>query len=466
MVRRRFTQILIQNIRDALTFHGIHNFKVVNEWSRLFVEIPKSSEPQALEVLQRVFGIVSLSPVQAFPFRTLKDLAERGEALYRDVVKGKTFAVRAKRVGSHPFRSVDIERKLGGHLAEYGKVDLTHPEVTVEVEVRDHTAYFFMERIPGAGGLPVGAEGKALALVSGGFDSIVAAYLMLKRGVQVDFLFFNLGGIYHLYGALEVTKVMSERWAYGYEPVFYEVDFRPVMLELQEKVKQNYWNLILKRQMYRAAERLAQQRGYPVIVTGESIGQVSSQTLANLVVATQAVEIPIFRPLLTYDKQEIIDLSRHVGTYDLSAKLLEYCQMVPKHPVTRATAERVLQAEAGLDVTLLDPLVDQAREYPVREATLPDLEGVECMEIPENALVVDVRSEAERHARPFTADLWIPVERLPQRVEDLDRSRPIVLVCEHGFKSMEAAWYLRNLGIEAYSLKGGLRSFRKKAPTS
>ena len=457
---------MLRNIRDALTRNGFSEFEVINEWSRLFVEVPKDQEPQALEVLSRVFGIVSLSPVQVFPFRNLNDLAKKGELLYKDIVSGKTFAVRAKRVGTHPFRSIDIERKLGGHLSEYGKVDLSHPDVTVEVEVRDHTAYFFLERIPGAGGLPIGAEGKALALVSGGFDSIVAAYLMLKRGVEVDFLFFNLGGIYHLHGAFEVVQAMSDRWAYGYKPVFYEIDFRPVMLELQEKVKQNYWNLILKRQMYRAAERLARQKDYPVIVTGESVGQVSSQTLANLAVATKAVEIPIFRPLLTYDKQEIIDLSRHVGTYDLSAKLLEYCQMVPKHPVTRATEERVLAQERDLDWALLERLVKQARVYKVRDTHLPDLDHLECGEIPEGAQVVDVRSEEERKENPFAADLWIPVEELPQRVEELDKTRPLVLVCEHGFKSMEAAWYLRNLGFEAYSLKGGLRTFRKKARMS
>ncbi len=460
-VRQRFTLQLIQNLRAALDAEGISDYRVLNEWSRLFVEVPEDQRERAQEVLQRVFGIASLSPVQAVYFRSLKDLETFAEQEYALLVDGRPFAVRVKRVGRHPFRSIDVERLVGGRLARYGTVDLDHPEVLVEIEIREHQAFFFVERIPGPGGLPLGTEGKALALVSGGFDSAVAAWLMMKRGVALDFVLFNLGGPLHLKGTLDVVRTLCRRWCYGMDPKFHEVDFHEVVQDLHAHVKENYWNLILKRLMYRAAARLARQIGVPAVVTGESIGQVSSQTFVNLTVLEEAAEVPVFRPLLTYDKQEIIDLARRIGTYEVSAAVAEFCQLVARHPVTRAQPQRVRELEQRLNPNLLAQAVDQRRSFRLDEAPRELLGDIEVETVPEGAQILDVR---HRPDPPLPSARWIPANRIKEALKALDPSLTYVVVCESGYRSFEIAQRLRQEGFQAYSLKGGVRWLLK--PTS
>ncbi len=453
-VRQRFTLQLLQNLKAALEAEEISGYRIRNEWSRLFVEVPEGHQQAAQEVLQRVFGIASLSPVQVMYFRHLRDLEAFAEQAYALLVDGRTFAVRVKRVGRHPFRSIDVERLVGGRLARYGTVDLENPEVLVEIEIREHQAFFFVERIPGPGGLPLGTEGKALALVSGGFDSAVASWLMMKRGVALDFVLFNLGGPLHLKGTLDVVQTLCRRWCYGTDPRFHEVDFRAVVQDLHRQVKENYWNLILKRLMYRAAARLAHQIGVPAVVTGESIGQVSSQTFVNLTVLEEAAEVPVFRPLLTYDKQEIIDLARRIGTYEVSAAVAEYCQLVARHPVTRANRERVRELEQRLNPHLLEQAVDQRRSFRLAEAPREVLGDVEVNTLPEGARILDVR---QRPDPPIPAAQWIPAHRVLEATDTLDPSVPYVLVCESGYRSFEVAQALRKRGFQAYSLRGGAR---------
>ncbi len=453
-VRQRFTLRLLQNLKAALDAEGIRDYRVINEWSRLFVEVPEGQEKEAREVLRRVFGIASLSPVEVMYFRTIRDLENFAEQMYALLVDGRTFAVRVKRVGRHPFRSIDVERLVGGRLARYGTVDLENPEVLVEIEIREHQAFFFVERIAGPGGLPLGTEGKALALVSGGFDSAVAAWLMMKRGVALDFVLFNLGGPLHLKGTLDVVQTLCRRWCYGTDPVFHEVDFRAVVQDLHTRVKENYWNLILKRLMYRAAARLAREIGVPAVVTGESIGQVSSQTFVNLTVLEEAAEVPVFRPLLTYDKQEIIDLARRIGTYEVSAAVAEYCQLVARHPVTRANPQRVRELEERLNPELLARAVKERRSFPLRAAPAEVLGNVEVDTVPEGAVILDVRRRADP---PIPGARRIPADRFREAVATLDPSVPYVLVCESGYRSFELARDLQQQGFRAYSLKGGAR---------
>ncbi len=458
-VRQRFTLRLLQNLRAALEAEGIRDARVINEWSRLFVEVPESREKQAIETLQRVFGISSLSPVETVYFRHIRDLENFAEQAYALLVDGRTFAVRVKRVGRHPFRSIDVERLVGGRLARYGSVDLENPEVLVEIEIRENQAFFFVERVPGPGGLPLGTEGKALALVSGGFDSAVAAWLMMKRGVALDFVLFNLGGPLHLKGTLDVVQTLCRRWCYGTDPVFHEVDFRPAIQQMHQQVKQNYWNLLLKRLMYRAAARLARQIGVPAVVTGESIGQVSSQTFVNLTVLEEAAEVPVFRPLLTYDKQEIIDLARRIGTYEVSATVAEYCQLVARHPVTRANPQRVRELEQRLDFQLLDQAVAQRRSVPLREASAEVLGDIEVDTLPEGAVLLDLR---QRPTPKIPGARWIPASRFREAMATLDPSATYVLVCENGYRSFELAQELRQRGIQAFSFKGGIRWLLKR----
>ncbi len=460
--RGRFEKLLLRNIHDALRSNGIA-YKARIEGGRIFVYT--GEEERAAQVLRRVFGIKSLSPAQEIEFEDLSDLAERAAAYFSSYVKGRSFAVRARRAGAHPFTSLDVERELGARLLKEGgsRVDLENPEVTAYVEVRGRRAYLFTEIIEAYGGLPVGSEGKVIALVSGGFDSAVAAWYMLRRGAEVHYLLCSLGGPVHEAGALHVLKVLADNWSYGYRPKLYVVDFGEILREIRRNCDPSLLTVILKRFMYRAAEAVAKREGAEAIVTGESLGQASSQTLTNLAVSTAAVSIQVLRPLIGFDKDDIIAKAREIGTYEASARAKEYCGAFSEHPKTRAKLEEVEREEAKLDPSLLDKALSGARVYDLRSVSVEEsFEGLEVDEPPEGAVIVDLRSEEKFRSWSLPGSIRVDFDQLIEGLHALDPTKKYVLLCDEGALSLEAAYVLRKLGIEAYSLRGGARRIRRK----
>jgi tRNA uracil 4-sulfurtransferase len=462
--RTSFQRRLTANLRDALRAAG-GGFHVTSEWSRIYVEGPAA---EALTVLPRVFGISSFSPVDALVPAELAGIVETGEALYRDRVAGKRFAVRARRTGQHPFSSQDVQVQLGAALGAHAAgVDLTRPEVVVHVEVRDHEAFLFGERLDGPGGLPLGVEGRALALLSGGFDSAVAAWLLLKRGVELDYVFCNLGGDAYERAVVQVGKVIADGWSYGSAPRLHVVDFAEPLRELRAKAKQSYWQVVLKRLMYRAACAVGAQTGAQAIVTGEAMGQVSSQTLPNLRAIEPAATLPVFRPLLGFDKEEIIARARLIGTAALSEQVKEYCAIAPGKPVTAASVEAVAEEEAKLDLTVLAAAVAERRVLDLRALTPTDLVApyLFATAVPPGAVILDCRSEAQYRAWHLPGakrkDEW----ELLQEFRRLDRDRTYLLYCAHGIQTAYLAERMQRAGYEAYSFKGGAGALRKWAET-
>ena len=461
--RARFMQLLRRNIEDALSSEGIA-YEFHWDWSRFYVDTP---EPGAKDVLQRVFGIQSFSEIRSFPVSDLDRLVTTGKELFRDHVKDRTFAVRARRGDRDvPFGSQEIERELGAALLPYAQgVDLNNPDVTAYVEIRHGEIHFFTERHEGPGGLPIGAEGRAVALVSGGFDSAVAAWLMLKRGVVLDYVFCNLGGVAHLQGVLRVMKVIADRWSYGVSPKLFVVDFRPLVQDLQRTTKSRYWQVLLKRAMYRAAEHVAGRkptgRG---IVTGEALGQVSSQTLSNLDVISRAAELPVLRPLLGFDKEEIIARSRAIGTYELSAAIQEYCAIAPGNPVTRSRPARVEEIEADLDAELFRDVLADLETHGLRNLDPEDLRlpSVELDHVPDGARLIDVRAPQARRAWGHPdAEPWDFFQALDD-FPNWERDPTYVCVCEIGLKSADLAERMREAGFDAYSLAGGVKTLHQR----
>lgn len=460
--RRRFEKLLLRNIDDALRSNGIE-YKVRREGGRIFVY--SSDEVRAAQTLRRVFGVKSLSLAQEVEFESLDDLVEKAAAFFSSAVKGKSFAVRARRAGSHPFTSLDVERELGAKLLQEGgsRVDLKNPEVTAYVEVRGKRAYLFTEVIEAYGGLPVGSEGRVIALVSGGFDSAVAAWYTLKRGAEVHYLLCSLGGPIHEIGALHVLKILADNWSYGYRPKLYVVDFSEILREVRRRCDPSLLTVILKRFMYRAAEAVARKEGAEAVVTGESLGQASSQTLTNLAVSTAAVRIQILRPLIGFDKDDIVAKAREIGTYEASARVKEYCGAFSEHPKTRAKLEEVEREEAKLDPTLLDRALSSMKTYDLRSVSVEEsFEGLEIDEPPDSAVIIDMRSEEKFRSWSLPGSIRLDFDQLIEGVCKLDPSKKYVLLCDEGALSLEAAYVLRKLGIEAYSLKGGARRARRK----
>ncbi|HEY0810841.1 MAG TPA: tRNA uracil 4-sulfurtransferase ThiI [Longimicrobiales bacterium] len=458
--RSQFMRRLLGNMRDAFVSNGARA-EIRSAWGRVYV---RSDAASAIPVLSRIFGLSSYSIVDAVVPADLNTIVDRGAQLFAEQVRGKRFAVRTHRTGNHNFTSKDLDIALGSRLYDLSAgVDLTRPEVIAHVEVRDETAYLFSSRQPASRGLPVGVEGKALALISGGFDSAVAAWFMLKRGVALDYLFCNLGGEAYERAVVQVTKVIADEWSYGTQPKLYVIDFDEPLRELRAKTRENYWQLILKRLMYRAASQIGHAIGAEGIITGEAVGQVSSQTLPNLRAIDSAATLPVFRPLVGFDKEEIIERARHIGTAALSEQVKEYCAIAPGHPVTAAREERVLAEERKMDLNIIDEAVRRCRKLNVRQLSPTDLVApyIFKTEIEPDAVVIDCRTEQQFQAWHAPGAEHREEWELARDFKRLDKNRTYVLYCAYGIQSAHLAERMQRHGYEAYSFKGGVAALRK-----
>jgi thiamine biosynthesis protein ThiI len=343
-VRRRWENILVQNIREALP-----GCRARSERGRIWVHGPVDPER-----LQRVFGIVSFSPVTRC---TLEDLAGTLISLARERGAGtlRTFAIRMKRVGTHPFTSQEKAVELGNLVREEFPglaVDLEEPDLKLHVEIREDTCYLYTGVIPGAGGLPLGVEGSLVALVSGGIESPVGAFMMMKRGCRILPVYVALEGFLGddaRARAEQVVEVLR-----GYQPdirlrVIPDSYLACAKDQLSREWAEKFTCLICKRRMYRIAAGVAREEGAKGIVTGESLGQVASQTLDNLLVLDDAADLPVYRPLIGLDKEEIIRIARTIGTFQPSTRIVEGCRAVPRKPSTSADLGKIREIEENLD---------------------------------------------------------------------------------------------------------------------
>ncbi len=364
--RKRMENLLVRNIRDALSSNNCSGYRVRKERGRIYIEGVEGEEEayRVSELLTRVMGIVSLSPSVVVSFTGLEDLVEKAWRFFRGRIRGGSFAVRAHRIGEHGFTSLDVQKKLGAIIHdETGiRVDLENPDYTAYLEIRGWKAYLYDTVLKGPGGLPIGSEGRVLALFSGGIDSPVAAWYMLKRGCIVDLVLFNIGGEEQVRGATMVARRLMKEWGYGYTPRLYIVDIRRLIPRIAVKVPRSYIVIVIRRLMMRLASILAERIGAKALVTGESLGQVASQTLDNLYVIDRASSYPVLRPLIGFDKEEITRVARLIGTYELSARMKEFCMIGTRRIVTHSSLKIVeeYEAETGITREELVELVDKA----------------------------------------------------------------------------------------------------------
>lgn len=460
--RKRFTEQLLRNMRDAIASEGATaTFRPTRD--RVFAQV---TPPEACGALARVFGVQSLSLVESRRWANLDDLVSAGVELFGEAVTGKRFAVRVRRVGDRQriaLESVTVERALGAALlARSTGVDLGNPELTAHIELMPREAYFFRRSLPGRGGLPLAAEARAVALVSGGFDSVVAAWRLLKRGVELDYVLCNLGGRSQQLEALQVIKLIADRWSYGTRPRLHVIDFDEISADLQKHTQMRYWQVLLKRMMLRAGEAVAREREALALVTGDAVGQVSSQTLQNLNVISEATSLPILRPLIGHNKDEILAEARDIGTYEASSGVAEYCALVPSKPATHASLQAILAEEERTARDLLARVVAQRSVFDLRTLDLQafDLPELRTERVPDGALVIDLRSKPAFESWHFPDALNLDFASALHAFEHFDRGQSYVLYCEFGLKSAHLADLMRRAGFEACHFGGGLSQLR------
>lgn len=361
--RCNFEDILIKNIRRRLKTLG--EVTIRKAQSAIYIE-PKTDDFDFQEALNRVkliFGIAGFSRALVCEKDMEDILAKSPEYLKSTLENAKTFKVEAKRADKRfPLKSPEICRELGGViLSKYHhlKVDVHNPDVTVFVEIRDTNAYVHAEQIQGAGGLPVGTAGIASILISGGIDSPVAAWTMAKRGLRLNAIHFASPPYTSPRAEMKVKTLLSKVARYSGCINLAIVPFTEIQDEIATNCPEEYFTLIMRRMMMRIAEKIARDSGSLALITGESLGQVASQTLPALVTTDAVTNIPVLRPLIGMDKEEIVTISRNIDTFETSILPYEDCCTVftPKHPKTRPTLESCQEAENNLAI---DALIEKA----------------------------------------------------------------------------------------------------------
>lgn len=355
-----FERVLLERVRNAMS--GIEGTD--SRWidGLMFVRVPESEDSMmVIRKLSSVFGVASVSPA----VEVEKDIEKIGEAaahFMKQIVDEegiKTFKVKAKRADkTFPVQSPEIGRIVGARILKYCKVlsvDVHHPDCMLFVDVRREGAYIFRDKIKGFGGLPLGTNGRGLILMSGGIDSPVAAFMMAKRGMTIEAVHFHS----YPYTSQRARKKVEDLCAVlaGYMGTIrmHVINLLPIQEQIVMNCPEDETTILVRRFMMRIAEKIAEKNHDMMLITGEDLGQVASQTAEALVVTDSVVSMPVMRPLIAMDKIDIMDKAKEIGTYDLSIQPYEDCCTVflPKHPVTKPKKDRIEKSESALDVDAL-----------------------------------------------------------------------------------------------------------------
>ena len=460
-VRKRLVQQLRQNIK-IIGQRIDPGLDVKGQWDALQVNpsenLDRTIELQLIDALQSTPGIAHFLEVREYPLGDFDDILAKAQRAFEQQLDGKVFCLRVRRSGQHDFRSIDVERYVGGglnRLTNAKGVSVSKPEVTVNIEIKDQKLYLVENRYEGLGGFPLGSQDSTLSLVSGGFDSTVASYLMMKRGIRTHFLFFNLGGRAHEIGVKQVALYLWQKFGSSARVKFITVPFEEVVGEILQSVHHSHMGVILKRMMMRAGERVADRMKLDALVTGESIAQVSSQTLPNLKLIDNATDALVIRPLITMDKQAIIDIATDIGTYEFAATMPEFCGVISDRPTTCAKRERVEEEESNFDYDVLDRALEKTQVISIDdivEDVNVNAEVEALTKVSANQVIIDVRAPQECERKPLNMPgcevIEVPFFKLESAFEELDRSKEYLLYCDKGVMSQLHAQTLQDKGYE------------------
>ncbi|MDY7562364.1 tRNA uracil 4-sulfurtransferase ThiI [Pseudomonas sp. 10B1] len=457
-VRKQFIRQLAKNIRTVLRDLD-PELVVVGVWDNLEVET-KVSEPKALhEMTVRLScmpGIAHFLQVAEYPLGDMDDILAKCKEHFGAALAGKVFSVRCKRAGRHTFSSMDVERYVGSQLRQQcgaAGISLKAPDIEVRMEIRDQRLFVIHSQHNSIGGYPLGALEQTLVLMSGGFDSTVAAYQIMRRGLMSHFCFFNLGGRAHELGVMEVAHFLWKKYGSSQRVLFVSVPFEEVLGEILEKVDNSHMGVVLKRMMLRAASSIADRLEIDVLVTGEAISQVASQTLPNLSLIDAATDKLVLRPLIASHKQDIIDQANEIGTADFAKHMPEYCGVISINPKTNAKRNRVEYEEQQFDMAILERALERAKLVTIDRVIDELSQSVDIEEVSQalaGQVVIDIRHPDVQEDQPLELS-GIEIQTLPfyalnSRFKELDYTRQYLLYCDKGVMSRLHAHHLLSEG--------------------
>jgi len=418
---------------------------------KLEVVTPIDVLPEVRQTLLDTPGIEQvLEALQFDGMETLDQIKVKvNETMSKEII-GKTFVVRVKRSGKHPFRSTEIEQTVGGYMLAHNDakgVDLHNPEVTIRLELINNQLNIITIKHAGLGGFPLGTQGDILSLMSGGFDSTIASYLTMKRGIKTHFIFFNLGGIAHEIGVKQVALYLWSKFGASHRVSFTSIPFDDVVEEIFRSTHESYMGVTLKRLMLLASEKVADEMDIDALLTGESVAQVSSQTLRNLALIDQVTNKLILRPLATMNKPEIIKIASEIGTRRFAENMPEYCGVISKNPIIHGSYKRMEKEAKRFDYSVLDKAVEDAQTIYVDEI-VDDVTNAAPIEVihdlnDDKYVVIDIRAEDDC-IETACKSIKIPFHKLKTEFQKLPQEKEYLLYCEKGIMSQLHAQYLRD----------------------
>lgn len=461
-VRKLLTKQLASNIRNVLAKVS-SGIQVKNGWDAIEVYTADTASDSVNDdvygALACIPGVAYVNRVKEFPLGTFDDIIANTLSVWRPALVDKTFVVRVKRTGKHDFKSMDVERYVGGGIRQQSEakaVDLHNPDILIRLEIRDDRLMVIDQRRQGLGGFPIGGADTTVSLVSGGFDSTVASYQTIRRGLRTHFLFFNLGGAAHENGVKEVIYYLWKKYGSSHKVKFISVPFEDVVGEILEQVEDRYMGVVLKRMMVRAANAVAQRLKVDSFVTGEALSQVSSQTMMNLRLIDEVSDRLVIRPLAVTDKQTIVDQCREIGTASFVERIPEYCGVISKKPNAACKRADVERAEASFKMDVLDAalqaakveLIDEMDWQPTKEMEQALNQNLES----EKSVIIDVRHPNEIEQAPLELvgheQIQIPFYSLNRQFKALDQSKTYLLYCDKGVMSKMHALHLADAGFK------------------
>src|SRR5476651_1389267 len=457
-VRKQFIRQLAKNIRAVL--RDLDPAVVVSGvWDNLELETRVTDAKALKDMTERLScmpGIAHFLQVDEYPLGDFDDITEKCKQHYGSELEGKIFSVRCKRAGKHTFSSMDVEKYVGSKLRrECGAagISLKAPQIEVRMEIRDQRLFVIHSQHNSIGGYPLGALEQTLVLMSGGFDSTVAAYQIMRRGLMSHFCFFNLGGRAHELGVMEVAHFIWKKYGSSQRVLFVSVPFEEVLGEILQKVDNSHMGVVLKRMMLRAASSMAERLEIDVLVTGEAVSQVSSQTLPNLSLIDSVTDKLVLRPLIASDKQDIIDTATAIGTAEFARHMPEYCGVISVNPKTHAKRNRVEYEEQQFDMAILERALERARLVTIDRVIEELSQSIEIEEVSQalaGQVVLDIRHPDAQEDLPLEVP-GIEIQTLPfyalnSRFKELDETRQYLLYCDKGVMSRLHAHHLLREG--------------------
>ncbi len=418
---------------------------------KIEVIAPKSHLVEVRQALLNTSGIEQiLEALQFDDMETIDQIKVKVAEIVAPSLANKSFVVRVKRTGSHPFKSIEIEQTVGGYLKAHSDakaVDLKNPDVTVRLELINKQLNIITTKYKGLSGFPIGTQGDILSLMSGDFDSTVASYLTMKRGIKTHFIFFNLGGMAHEIGVKQVALYLWNKFGSSHRVKFISVPFDDVIEEIFRSTAPTYMGVTLKRLMIMAAQKIADELEIDALLTGESVAQVSSQTLRNLALIDEVSTKLILRPLSTMNKPEIIDIANEIGTRYFAENMPEYCGVISQNPITHGSFKRMEKEAKKFDYDVLDKAVIHAKQIFVDEI-VADVNEMAAVEVVNDLTsgtytLIDIRTEGEKLDLSCET-LEIPFHKLKTEFKKLPQDKEYLLYCDKGVMSQLHAQYLRD----------------------